>query len=78
MLPLHVFQVGAEELCPDYYKAASELRARLTSAAKVKQQVDSAVKALETAAAAGPASKGGKSQEELAEPVEAAIREAGR
>jgi hypothetical protein len=61
-------QVGAEELAPEEYRAASELRARLTSAARVKQQLDAALRGL------GP----GRQLEEAAEPVEAAIKEAAR
>jgi hypothetical protein len=61
-------QVGAEELAPEEYKAASELRARLTSAARVKQQLDAALRGLAP----------GRQLEEAAEPVEAAIKEAAR
>jgi hypothetical protein len=72
-LPVCVVQVGAEELAPEEYKAASELRARLTSALRVKQQLESALKGL--AATSGPR---GRQLEQLAEPVEAAIKEAAR
>lgn len=69
-------QVGAEELAPDEYKAASELRARLTGAQRVKQQLESALKGLaSTSLGTGPR---GRQLEQLAEPVEAAIREAAR
>ena len=64
-------QVGAEELAPDEYKAASELRARLTGAARVKQQLEGALKGLAaTSLGTGPR---GRQLEQLAEPVEAAI-----
>jgi hypothetical protein len=61
-------QVGAEELAPEEYKAASELRARLTSAARVKQQLDAALRGLGS----------GRQPDEAAEPVESAIKEAAR
>jgi hypothetical protein len=70
---LFAVQVGAEELAPEEYKAASELRARLTNALRVKQQLESALKGL--AATSGPR---GRQLEQLAEPVEAAIKEAAR
>lgn len=63
-------QVGAEELAPEEYKAASELRARLTSAARVKQQLEAALRGLALAA--------GRQPDEAAEAVEAAIKEAAR
>lgn len=69
-------QVGAEELAPEEYKAASELRARLTSALRVKQQLETALKGLAaTSLGTGPR---GRQLEQLAEPVEAAIKEAAR
>ena len=69
-------QLGAEELAPEEYKAASELRARLTGALRVKQQLEAALKGLAaTSVGTGPR---GRQLEQLAEPVEAAIREAAR
>jgi hypothetical protein len=62
-------QVGAEELAPEEYKAASELRVRLTSAARVKQQLEAALRGL---------APGRQQLDEAAEPVEAAIKEAAR
>lgn len=70
------YQVGAEELAPDEYKAASELRARLTGALRVKQQLEAALKGLATTSLGrGPR---GRQLEQLAEPVEAAIKEVAR
>lgn len=87
-------QVGAEELAPEEYRAASELRSRLTSAVRVKQQLDAALRGLgatpapasasggTAASAAAPAAVGpgprGRQVEQLTEAVEAAIREAAR
>ncbi|WIA08813.1 hypothetical protein OEZ85_008235 [Tetradesmus obliquus] len=67
---LNARKVGAEELAPEEYKAASELRARLTSAARVKQQLEAALRGLALAA--------GRQPDEAAEAVEAAIKEAAR
>lgn len=69
-------QLGAEDLAPDEYKAASELRARLTGALRVKQQLEGALKGLASmSVGTGPR---GRQLEQLAEPVEAAIKEAAR
>lgn len=70
---VHFLQVGAEELAPDDYKAASELRIRLATAAKVKQQLDVSLKCLTTT---GPAHKEGQQSGQLTQQVEAAIEEA--
>jgi hypothetical protein len=70
-------QVGAEELAPEEYRAASELRGRLTSAARVKAQLEGALKALLNATLPGAGPRG-RALEQLAEPVAAAIREAAR
>jgi hypothetical protein len=69
-------KVGAEELAPDEYKAASELRARLTAALRVRQQLEASLKGLTTTSlGTGPR---GRQLDQLADPVEAAIREAAR
>lgn len=44
---LNCAQVGAEELDPESYKSASDMRARLHEAAKVRVALDTAVKALQ-------------------------------
>ncbi|KAF8072774.1 MAP1D [Scenedesmus sp. PABB004] len=72
---LNARKVGAEELAPEEYRAASELRARLTAAARVKQQLDAALRGL---AAASAGSAGSAALDALAAPVEAAMRDARR
>lgn len=72
---LNARKVGAEDLDPEEYKAASELRARLTGAAKVRAQLDSALRALQAGTA--PAARG-QQLDQLVAPVEAAMQQAAR
>lgn len=73
---LNARKVGAEDVSPEEYRAASELRARLTAAAKVRAQLDAALRAL--LAGAAPAAARSRQLDELVAPVEAAMQEAAR
>eukprot|EP00775_Hariotina_reticulata_P008350 gene8350-8535_t len=72
---LNARKVGAEDLDPEEYKAASELRARLTGAARIRAQLDRALRALQ--AGTSPAARG-QQLDQLVAPVEAAMQEAAR
>jgi hypothetical protein len=72
---LNARKVGAEDLSPEEYRAASEQRARLTAAGKVRAQLDAALRAL--LAGAAPAARS-RQLDELVAPVEAAMQEAAR
>jgi hypothetical protein len=64
---LGVLQVGAEELDPEVYQRASDLRVHFSEGARTRAQLDCAVKQL---------AKGGRTED--ADAVEAALQDSGR
>lgn len=70
---LHARKLGADELAPDEYRAASELRSRLTGAARARAALDAALRGL-----AAVADSCSEAADAAVSAVTAAVRDAER